>query len=131
MLVTEKVINLAEYLNFVDIFSKKSAAKLSEHFNINKHSINLESDKELSYGLINSLEPVELKILKTYIKTILANGFIRPLKSSVKAHILFVQKLDGNFYLYMNYWCLNNLTIRNPYPLPLIDISLNHFREAN
>ena len=40
------------------------------------HAIELEKGKQPSFGLIYSLRPVELEILKTYIKTNLANSFI-------------------------------------------------------
>lgn len=69
LLIVEKVIILVEYSDFEDIFSKKLALKLSKRFDINKHSINLELSKQPPYGTIHSLEPVEFKILKTYIKT--------------------------------------------------------------
>lgn len=47
LLGAEKVTILAKYLNFIDIFSKKSATKLSKRFIINKYLINLEPDKQL------------------------------------------------------------------------------------
>lgn len=43
---------------------------------INDHTIKLEKSTQLLFGPIYSLKLVELKILKTYIKTSLANGFI-------------------------------------------------------
>ena len=63
---------------------------------------------------------MELKILKTYIKTHLKTGFIWSSKFPAAAPILFDKKFDNTFYLYINYWSLNNLTIKNRYPLPLI-----------
>lgn len=44
--------------------------------------------------------------------------------------ILFVRKPDGSFRLYVDYLGLNNLTIKNRYPLPLIVESLNRLRRA-
>ena len=49
---------------------------LPEQTKINKHSIELEDGKQLPYGPIYSLGPVELEILKTYIKTNMVNCFI-------------------------------------------------------
>lgn len=89
LLLAEKVIILSEYLDFTDDFSKKSAIKLSEYSVINEHLIGLETSKQLFYSLIYSLDLVELKTLKTYIKTHLANGFIQLSKSPVRAPILF------------------------------------------
>lgn len=118
--MTEKVTILTEYLNYVDIFSKELVTKLFKRFNINKHLISLEPSKQPPYAQIYSLKPVELEILKTYIKTTLSNGFIRLSKSPVAALILFVQKLDSSFRLYADYRGLNNLTIKNQCPFPLI-----------
>lgn len=125
MLLTEKIIILAKYLDFTHIFLKKSAAKLFKTSEINKHAINLKLSTQSSYSSINSLGLVEIKTFKTYIKINLANGFIQLFKSLVKASILFVQKLDGSFYLYLDYQGLNNRTIKNWYLLPLIVMLLD------
>ena len=63
---------------------------------------------------------MELEILKTYIKTYLKTGFIRPFKSPAGASILFDKKPNGSLRLCVDYWGLNNLTIKNQYLLPLI-----------
>ena len=73
---------------------------------------------------------MELETLKTYIETNLANGFIRPSKSPVGAPILFDKKLDESLCLCIDYWSLNNITIKNQYPLPLIGESLNRLGRA-
>ena len=91
-----------KYLDFADVFSKKSAAVLLEYTEINIHVINLEEGKQPLYGSIYSLGPMELKTLKTYIKTNLANGFIRLFKSFADATILFNKKLDKSFQFYTN-----------------------------
>ena len=57
---------------------------------INKYTIQLQKSKQPSYSPIYSLDLVELKTLKNYIKTNLVNGFIWPSKSSVGALIFFV-----------------------------------------
>ena len=63
---------------------------------------------------------MELETLKAYIKNNLANRFIRPSKSLAGALILFDKKPDGSLRLYVDYQGLNNLTIKNWYPLPLV-----------
>ena len=92
---------------------------------INEHAIELEEDKQLPFGPIYNLGPVEVETLKTYIETNMANGLIRPSKSPAGAPILFDRKPDGSFCLYVNYWGLNNITIKNQYPLSLIRESLD------
>ena len=99
--------------------------ELPENTGMNKHTIKLEEGKQPLFGLIYSLGPVELEILKTYININLANSFIRPFKSLVGAPILYNRKSARSFYLCVNYESLNKFTIKNQYPLPLIDESLN------
>ena len=110
-----------EYSDFSNVFSSDSVAELPEYNGINDYSINLLDNKQPPYDLIYSLGPVELETLKTYIGTNLASGFIRSSKSLIGTLILFVQKHDGNLCLYVNYQGLNNLTIKNRYPVLLID----------
>ena len=103
----------------------ENAIELPENIGMNKHAIELEENKQLPFGPIYSLGPVELETLKTYIKTNLANGFIRPSKSPTGAPILFDQKPDGSLRLCVEYRGLNNITIKNQYLLPLIGKSLD------
>ena len=63
---------------------------------------------------------MELEILKIYIKTNIANGFIKPSKSLVGAPIFFDKKPDGSLQLCVDYWAFNKLTIKNKYLLPLV-----------
>ena len=110
----------AEYSDYSNIFSAKNVAELPENTGINEHVIELEEDKQPPFSPIYSLRPIELEILKTYIETNLANGFIRLFKSPTGALIFFDKKLDGSLHLCVDYWGPNNITIKNRYPLPLI-----------
>ena len=110
----------AEYSDYSNVFLAEHAARLLENTRMNEYAIELEEGKQPRFGPIYSLGPVELETLKTYIKTNLANGFIRPSKSPAEAPILFDRKPDGSLRLCVDYRGLNNLTIKNQYPLPLI-----------
>ncbi|GJV07301.1 putative reverse transcriptase domain-containing protein [Tanacetum coccineum] len=48
-------------------------------------------------------------------------GFIRPSTSPWGAPVLFVKNKDGSFRICIDYRELNKLTIKNRYPLPMID----------
>ena len=80
---------LAEYSDYSNVFLIENAIKLPENIRINKYVIKLEEDKQLLFGPIYSLEPVELETLKTYIKINLANDFIRFSKSLAEISIFF------------------------------------------
>ena len=120
MLTSEENRIPDEYFDFSNIFSSNSAAGLPEHTKINDYLINLLNDKQALYRPIYILELIELKTLKTYIKSNLASKFIRLSKSPFGALILFVRKKNGSLHLYVDYRGLNNLMIKNWYLLSLI-----------
>ena len=94
---------MVEYSNYNNVFLAENAAKLPEIIEINKYTIKLEEDKQSSFGLTYRLKLVKLEILKTYIKTNLANSFIWSFKSPIEASILFNQKPDKSFCFYIDY----------------------------
>ena len=114
-----------KYANFAEVFSTNLAIELPDHTGIDDHIINLIKGHQPSYRLIYNLRSIELKILKTYIKTNLVNDLITSSKSPTNTPIFFVKKTDKNIWLYVNYKDLNNLTIKNKYSLPFIDECLN------
>ena len=120
----------AKYSDFADVFSADLASELLKHTGINNYAIELVKGQQPPYGPIYSLRPVEIKTLKAYIETNLANGFIRPSKSPIGAPILFDRKLNGSLRLCIDYRGFNNLTIKNRYPLPLIGESLDRLGRA-
>ena len=74
---------------------------------------------------------MKLETLKTYIKTYLKTGFIRPSKSPAGTSVFFDKKPDGSFRLCVNYRGLNNPTIKNQYSFPLIGEYLDRLGRAN
>jgi hypothetical protein len=108
-----------EYADFEDVFSKAKAEKLPEHKPYD-HSIPLEEGKTPPFGPIYSLSAPEMGALKKYLDENLERGFIQPSQSPAGAPILFVKKKDGSLRLCVDYRGLNNVTIKNRYPLPLI-----------
>lgn len=113
LFVIEKVTIHLKYIDFANIFSKKLAKVFLEQIGINKYIIKLENSKQLFYRPIYRLKPVELEILKTYIKTYLNNSFIQLSKSLIFAQILFIQKINNDLHLCIDYQELNNFTIKN------------------
>ena len=60
----------------------------------------------------------ELAELKKQLEELIKAGFIQPSKSPFGAPILFVKKKDGTMRMCVDYRALNNITIKNKYPLP-------------
>jgi hypothetical protein len=63
----------------------------------------------------------ELAKLKEHLKELLEKGFIHPSTSPWGAPVIFVPKKDGTQRLCMDYCALNEVTVKNKYPLPRID----------
>ena len=61
----------------------------------------------------------DLRTLKEYINENLAKGFIRASASPVGSLVLFVPKKDGTKRLCIDYRKINEITIKDRYPLPL------------
>ncbi|SOV04067.1 uncharacterized protein UDID_19529 [Ustilago sp. UG-2017a] len=118
-----------EYHQYLDVFSRVKADKLLPHRTYD-HQIPLEEGKSPPFGPIYSLSEHELKTLREYLEENLAKGFISPSDSPAASPILFVKKKDGSLRLCVDYRGLNRITIRNRYPLPLIDELLDRLREA-
>ena len=78
-----------EYFNYSNVFSIENIMELSEQTRINGNIIKLKKVKQPFFGPIYNLRLVELKTLKTYIETNLANGVIRLFKPPTNVLILF------------------------------------------
>ena len=72
----------------------------------------------------------ELEELKTELDNLLAQGFIRPSISPWGAPVLFVSKKDGSLRMCIDYRALNQVTVKNGYPLPRIDDIFDQLRSA-
>ncbi|KAM0069697.1 putative nucleotidyltransferase, Ribonuclease H [Helianthus debilis subsp. tardiflorus] len=67
------------------------------------------------------LAPTEMLELKKQLDELLSKGFIQPSSSPWGAPVLFVKKKDGSMRMCIDYRELNKVTIKNRYPLPMID----------
>jgi hypothetical protein len=67
------------------------------------------------------MNPLELEELKKQLADMLRKGLIRPGASPWGSPVLFVNKRDGTIRLCVDYRGLNEVTIKNKYPLPKIE----------
>src|SRR5258705_10938928 len=72
------------------------------------------------------LSPAEQKELDDFLWENLANGHICPSKSPMGAPVFFVKKKDGSLHLMQDYQKLNEIMVKNSYPLPLVSDVLTH-----
>jgi hypothetical protein len=76
------------------------------------------------------MPPNELAELKTQLQDLLQKGFIRPSSSPWGCPTIFVKKKDQTLQMCMDYRPLNEVTIKNKYPLPRIDILFDQLTGA-
>jgi hypothetical protein len=76
------------------------------------------------------MPPNELAELKTQLQDLLEKGFIRPSSSPWGCLAIFVKKKDQTLRMCMDYRPLNEVTIKNKYPLPRIDILFDQLTGA-
>ena len=68
LLLTKEVTMPKEYSDFTDVFSEKLANVFLEQTGANEHAIELEVGKQLPYGLIYSLGPIEFKTSRSILQ---------------------------------------------------------------
>jgi hypothetical protein len=102
-------------------------------------SLPLDSDVEFVIELKPSTTPIsrrgyrmppkELAKLKTQLQELLDKGFIQPSSSLWGCPAIFVKK-DKTLRLCVDYHPLNEITIKNKYPLPRIDLLFDQLAGA-
>jgi hypothetical protein len=76
------------------------------------------------------MPPNELAELKIQLQDLLEKGFIRPSSSPWGCPVIFVKKKDQTLQMCVDYRPLNEVTIKNKYPLPRIDILFDQLTGA-
>jgi hypothetical protein len=69
--------------------------------------------------------------LKKQIDELLEKGYIRPSTSPWAVPVLFVEKKDGTKRMCIDYRALNEVTVKNKYPLPRIEDLFDQLRGAS
>jgi hypothetical protein len=104
---------------FLDVFPEEFPGMLSDQ-DI-EFVIELKPGIAPIYKTLFRMTTTELAKLKEHIKELLEKGFICPRSSLCGAPVIFVLKKDGTQRLCVDYHILNEVTIKNTYPLPRID----------
>ena len=117
-----------KYHDFADIFQaaeKQSLPKRGPH----DHAIDLEPGQQPPFGKY-LISPAELDVVKVYLNNAVKAGIIHKSISPAASPVIFMPKLDGSLRLVIDYRRLNDITIKNRYPLPLILDMLDRLQGA-
>ena len=107
------------YHSYLDIFSEKATSR----FLLRKpwdHAIDLKETFKPKKGRLIPLSSEEQKEVSEFVDEQLAKGYIRLSKSEQTSPVFFVPKKDGQKRMVQDYRYLNEHTVQNNYPLPLI-----------
>ena len=77
------------------------------------------------------MSPPKLMELKMQLQELLDKGYIKPSVSPWGALVLFAKNNDETFRMCIDYRQLNRFTIKNRYPLPVIDDLFDQVRGAS
>ena len=94
------------------------------------HSIDLLPDAVPHSQAPYRMSPLELLELRKQLQSLLLKGFISPSTSPWGAPVLFVKKKNGSMRFCVDYRMLNKRTVKNKYPLPHIEESLQRLYKA-
>ena len=117
------------YHDFNAVFSKESALSLPPHRPYDC-AIDLLPGAPLPKSRLYNLSNPEKETMQTYISESLASGIIRPSSSPVAAGFFFVGKKDGGLRPCIDYRQLNDITVKNRYPLPLMSSTFEPLSKA-
>ena len=89
-----------------------------------EHEINLTTDKPIKLSPYKR-SPQEKQIIRDQIKEMLENGVIEESQSPYSAPVVLVKKKNGKIRFCVDYRQLNQITIKDNHPLPLISDAIN------
>ena len=96
-----------------------------------EHVIPLLRDSQPLSGRMYWLLPDELTEVKAQVTGVLQRGLTEPSTSAWGSLILFVKKKTEELRMVVDYRALNNLTVKNWFPLPRIDDLFDALHGAN
>ena len=106
-----------EYHDLKEVFRKSRATCLPPHQPYDC-AIDLKIGTSPPRGRQFSLSRPEREAMEKYLAESLAAGIIRPSSSPAGAGFFFVGKNDGSLRPCIDYWGINEITVKNRYPLP-------------
>jgi hypothetical protein len=142
-LVTNKVASNRIVLNHLDAVSTLDIRTVSEFSDVFPEELpGMPPDSEIEFviELVPGTTPIfkrpyrmtanQLAELKEQLQELLDKGYIRPSASPWGAPVIFVPKKNGTERMCMDYHSLNEVTIKNEYPLPRIDNLFDQLKGA-
>jgi hypothetical protein len=110
--------------DFSDVFAQESFDSLPDR-QMWDHAIELVPDMKPANCKVYPISLLEQKELDVFIAEGLSTGRIHPSKFPIALPVFFIKKKDGALWFVQDYRALNTMTVKNRYPLPLINNLVN------
>jgi len=110
---------LQKFLKWRKVFGKVESERMPTR-KVWDHAIDLKEMFKPKKRRIYPLLKNKREEVQNFVNDQLRKGYIRPSKSSQTLPVFFVGKKDGSKRMVMDYHSLNDQTVKNNYPLPLI-----------
>jgi len=108
-----------KFHEWIKVFGKKQSERMPTR-KLWDHTIDMKEGFVLRKGKVYPLSREEREEVREFVKEQLRKGYIWPSKSPQTALVFFVGKKDGKKRMVQDYRYLNEWTVKNNYPLPLI-----------
>lgn len=119
----------AEYLDLKAVFSKSCVTTLLPHHSYDC-AIDLLPGACPPQGHLYFLSAPERKAMEEYIGQALSAGIVQPSSMPAGTGFFFMTKRDGCLWPCIDYRQLNKITVRNCYPLPMLNSVFDLFQGA-
>ena len=117
------------YHEYKDIFTKETFDELPSHWPWD-HAIELLPGNHKVDCKTYNLTTAKQKELDNFLEENLSTSCIQPSKSQFTSAFFFVKKKDGKLCPVQDYWKLNDITVKNWYPLLLISELIDKLKNA-
>ncbi|KAJ3529572.1 hypothetical protein NMY22_g8944 [Coprinellus aureogranulatus] len=118
------------YRQHAHVFFEKESKWLPKH-QLWDHAIDfLPNAPPTLRTKVYPMSPNEQQELIRFLEENLQKGYIRPSKSPLASPMFFVKKKDGKLRFVQDYRKLNEITVKNRYPLPLVSDIINRLQGA-
>jgi len=114
-----KKLMLEKFHKWIKVFGKKQSERMPTR-KLWDHVIDVKEGFMPRKGKVYPLSREEREEVREFVKEQLRKGYIRPSKLPQIALVFFIGKKDRKKRMVQDYRYLNEWTIKNNYPLPLI-----------
>jgi len=108
-----------KFHEWIKVFGKKQSERMLTR-NLWDYAIDVKEGFVPRKRKVYLLSREEREEVREFVKEQLQKGYIRPSKSPQTAPVFFMGKKDGKKRMVQDYRYLNEWTVKNNYPLPLI-----------